>query len=178
MGRLTMAGAKAVIPPSQFYSFTRFRQGIQVDGESSFLDRITSTQHASGREALRLVGANGLFQILQILDFLSNPIQATNTAGGDGVFGDRRSAFRPGDIFNADMQTLTQTSDNVAANAAGFLLGHGTGVNRFYSGSGAPGAAHPVTTGIPANGTFYFRNDGGTGTTLYQVRTGAWVAIL
>ena len=166
-------------PPGTFYGFTRFKNGISVDaGESFFLDRINAFQHSSGREALKLIGADGLFQIFQIFDWLLNPIQATNTTNGDAVYGDRRSAYGPGDVFNAIFQIMGATTDNLSATAGGFRAGHTTGQGEVYFGTGAPSAAHPRTSGIPANGTLYVRFDGTTGTTIYQVRTGAWTGIL
>jgi hypothetical protein len=52
----------------------------------------------------------------------------------------------------------------------GATIRNGSGGVGLYFGSGAPGA------GVGGNGDFYFRQDGGAGTSLYQKRTGSWVA--
>jgi hypothetical protein len=154
-------------PPTTFYS------------QVAFKDRVTMTQPPGGaRSALKLVGDNSLSQIFEIFDYLFNPIQSTNTAGGDAVLGDRRSVFGPGDVFNAIFQIMGASDDNLSSTAGGFRAGHTTGQGEVYFGVGAPSASHPRTSGIPANGTLYGRFDGGTGTTIYQVRTGAWAGIL
>ena len=159
--------------------YNRFYGTVTFQGETRFNDRVWITQVSSGaREALKLTGANAIANIAYIEDVFTNPLFTIPTDGGDAMLGDRRRAFRPGEVTNVDWQTLTKTTDNVAVNAGGFQLGHGTGVIQFYAGNGAPSAVHPVTTGIPPNGTFYFRQDGGAATSVYMVRAGAWVAIL
>lgn len=42
----------------------------------------------------------------------------------------------------------------------------------FRGGNGAP------SNGDGSNGDFYFRNDGGAGTTIYHKRAGAWVGVV
>jgi acetoacetate decarboxylase len=50
-------------------------------------------------------------------------------------------------------------------------LGNGTGLGSFlFSGTGVP------LTVMGRNGDYYFRNDGGAGTCMYQKRAGSWVA--
>lgn len=143
---------------------------------SPYPSPITIAQVAS-EIALRLNGGPNVAQILEIFDRFGNPIFTVPTVGGPAVLGDRISAFRPGDVFNADWRTLTASSDNVATNAAAFRLGHGTVLNTIIAvGVGAPSAANPITSGMPADGSIYFRTDGGAGTTIYQARSGAWVA--
>lgn len=146
--------------------------------EVTFNDRVTMRQNASGREALRLIGANLVGQILQVFDYLTQPIQTVNTTGGDAIYADHRSVYPPSDVINPVFQILGAAADNLASLAGGFKAGHGAGLGAIYFGTGAPGSAHPVTSGIPANGTLYVRWDGGTGTTIYQVRIGAWTGIL
>lgn len=132
---------------------------------------------ATGVITVRGLATDPLKQLIQTFDGFGNPISTNANAGGFGVLGDRLSAFPPSDIFNASFQTLTATADNVATNAAAFRFGHGTIQGAIFSiGTGAPGAANPITTGIPPNGSIYLRTDGGAGTTIYQVRAGAWVA--
>lgn len=144
-------------------------------GQPQFRDRVTMTQPAGGaRSALRLVGDNSVGQILELFDYLLAPIQATNTTGGDAVYGDRRGVYAPGDIFNPVFQIMGATADNLASTAGGVRIGRTTGQTEIFWGTGAPGAAYPVTTGIPGNGGMYWRKDGGVGTTLYRVVTGAW----
>ena len=46
----------------------------------------------------------------------------------------------------------------------------GNRADNLSSGSGLPSGGN--------NGDFYFRTDGGTGTSIYMKRSGAWVAIL
>lgn len=166
-------------PYNRFYAPVVFDGTATFDGETFMNDRLSITQVPSGaREALKLTGANALANILFVEDVFTNPLYVVPTDGGDAMLGDRRRAFRPGDVFNVDWQVLTAVADNVAANAGGIQLGHLAGATLMYAGNGAPGAAHPVTTGVPANGSLYFRNDGGVGTTLYQVQAGVWAPIL
>lgn len=139
---------------------------------------MTLTQLASER-ALTLVGGPNLAQVFQVFDRFGNPIFNIGTAGGAGVTGDRLSAFRPSDIFNADWQTLTAVADNVVTNAGAFRIGHGNSGGRIFAfGDGAPSSSNPISTGMPPNGSFYFRTDGGTGTSIYMARSGSWVAIV
>lgn len=122
---------------------------------------------------------SGIIQYIQTFDKFGNPIETHPNAGGDAVLGDRRSAFPPGDIFNPSWQVMTATADNVVTNAACFRLGHGTSQGVVIAvGNGAPSAANPISTGMPPNGSFYFRSDGGAGTSVYMARAGAWAAIL
>lgn len=142
------------------------------------LSPLTITQKAS-EIALLLVGGPNLSQIFEVNDRFGNPIFVVNTAGGIAVTGDRASAFRPGDLTNADWQTLTSSSDNVVTNAAAFRLGHGTSVGRILAmGNGAPSSSNPISSGMPPDGSFYFRSDGGAGTSIYMARSGSWVAIV
>ena len=155
------------IPPQVYNSRVTFNNGIIAKAPD------TAT------EALRLIGASqGIGPVRQSFDAFSQTIEVLNNAGGLAITGDRLSVFNNGDIFNAMFQVLGNSVDNLAATAGGFKLGHGAGSFGIYAGIGAPGAAYPVTSGIPANGTLYFRYDGGALTTLYQVRVGAWVGIL
>ncbi len=151
-------------------------------GEVVMDDRLTITQESAGtRQALRLIGANALGQILEAFDYTGlQPIGAMNTDGASfGAFGDRLSSFYGADIANPAFATLTHDNDNVSSNAGGIHLGHGSGIVRVYVGTGAPGSSYPVTTGVPANGSLYFRQDGALTTpVVYQVRSGAWVPIL
>lgn len=128
--------------------------------------------------ALRLNGGPNLAQIFEVFDRFGSPIFTVPTAGGPSVLGDRLSVFPPGDVFNPSFRTLTSTADNMSTNASGVQFGHGTGVIRMYWGTGAPGAAYPVTSGMPPDGSFFFRSDGGAGTTIYQARAAAWVGII
>lgn len=162
-----MAGAKATLPPSNFNWPTTFRKPVSMLSDGTTTPCLTITG----------LTTDPLKQLSIYFDGFGNPIGSQANAGGDNEFGDRRSAFSPGDVFNASWQTMTATSDNVNANAAGFRLGHGTtqGVAIFV-GNGLPDAANPVTTGVPPNGSIYFRLDGGAGSTIYQVRGGAWAA--
>ena len=47
-----------------------------------------------------------------------------------------------------------------------------TAASTFRGGTGAP------SNGDGSNGDFYFRNDGGAGTTIYHKRAGAWVGVV
>lgn len=147
---------------------------------TTFLNGLTAYMPAAAGEALRLIGANRVGQIMQSFDFTGvNPIEATNTDGLSlGAFGDRIQAYPPGDVFNSSFRTLTHTNDSISTNASGIQFGHGTGVVSMFWGTGAPGAAYPKTNGMPADGSFYFRLDGGSLTTIYQARVGAWVGIV
>src|SRR5712691_10874617 len=133
---------------------------------SASVPTVTITQpNIAGAIGLLCKGANVLGQIIEANDFFTNPIWSSSNAGGaSNSFGDRMNAFYGTDIFNPMFQTMTATADNMSTNAGGLLLGHGTGIVRLFCGTGVPGAAYPVTTGIPANGSIYFRLDGGAGT--------------
>ena len=162
-----------------YHPYNRFYGTVTFNGETLMNDRLWITQISTGvREALKVTGANALVNSILWEDFFANPGWGGPTVNGDAMLGDRRRSFRPGEVLVPDWQVLTGAGDNVAVNAGGVQIGHGTGVVQHYSGIGAPGAAHPVTTGIPANGTFYYRQDGGALTTIYQVRAGAWVGVL
>ncbi len=126
-------------------------------------DRLTITQEVSGtRQALRLLGANAVAQILEAYDYTGlQPIGAINTDGASyGAFGDRLAACYGADIANYAFATLTHDNDNVSSNAGGIHLGHGSGIVKVFAGSCAPGSSYPVTTGVPANGSLYLRQDG------------------
>lgn len=139
---------------------------------------MTVTQKAS-EIALKLVGGPNLAQIFEVFDRFGNPIFSIATSGGANVFGDRLGVFPPGDIFNAMFQVMGSTGDNLATNAAAFRLGKGTSQSRIIAmGAGAPSSSNPITTGVPPDGSIYFRSDGGTGTAIYQARSGSWTAIL
>lgn len=164
-----MAGAKAVLPPTNFATPVTFRKPVFMISDGTTTPLLTLTG----------LSTDPLKKLRIEFDGFGNPVGDQGNAGGDAEYGDRRSAFAPGDIFNAVWQTMTATADNVVANAAGFRLGHGTtqGVAIFV-GVGAPTAANPVSTGIPPNGSVYFRSDGTVSNFLYQVRAGAWTALV
>ena len=61
---------------------------------------------------------------------------------------------------------------NRAADAVRLALLIGSTGNARFNNTGAPNNANG------ANGDFYFRGDGGSGTTIYHKRSGAWVGIL
>lgn len=164
-------------PYNRYYGPVTFTGFTTFSGEILCQDTVYMVQ-ADANPALKLTGANNVSNTVYMEDFFANPLFVFPTTGGDAMLGDRRRSFRPGDVTDPDFQVLTSTADNVATNAGGLNIGHGTGHIQIYTGIGAPGAAHPVTSGIPANGTFYFRSDGGAGTTVYQVRAGAWVGIV
>lgn len=150
-----------------------------VFGKTTFRGGIVSSAPDTATEALKLIGASqGIGPIRQSYDAFGQPIEILNNAGGLAISGDRISVFGGSDIFNPIFRVLGNAADNLSTTAGGFQVGHSTGVVSIYYGIGAPGAAHPVTSGIPANGTFYYRNDGGVGTSLYQVRSAAWAGIL
>jgi hypothetical protein len=143
---------------------------------SPYPSPITITEVGS-EVALKLVGGPNVSQIFEIFDRFGNPIFTVPTVGGPAVLGDRISAFRPGDVFNADWRTLTGSTDNVVTNAAGFRLGHGTVLNTIIAvGVGLPTAANPISSGMPPDGSIFIRTDGAVGATIYQARSGAWVA--
>lgn len=128
--------------------------------------------------ALKLIGGPNVSQIFEIFDRFGNPIFTVPTAGGPAVLGDRLSVFPPGDVFNPTFRVFGASADNISTNAGGVQFGHGTGVVRCFWGTGAPGAAYPVTSGMPPDGSFFFRSDGGALTTIYQARAGAWAGIV
>jgi hypothetical protein len=70
----------------------------------------------------------------------------------------------------------SSTTEKAHINALGGLsLGAPTAAwtaNAMYSGSGAPNNSYG------ANGDFYFRTDGGAGTTIYHKRTGTWTGVV
>jgi len=181
-----MAGSKASIPANRFYSPVNFQQdvtfdtGILVGQLATFLEGIDSTMSAAGHPALRMHGANLIGQLMEGLDFFDNPIVASNTDGlSVGAFGDRVGAYPPGDVFNAAFRTLTNAADNISVNAAAFEFGHGTSQSRVIAiGTGVPSAVFPRTSGVLPNGSFYFNETGGIGTTIYKVNGGAYAAIL
>ena len=138
---------------------------------------VTFNEPASG-SSIVVNGANNLSQIFEVFDHFGNPIFTIPTSGGASMLGDDLSVFPSGDVFNPTFRVYGAASHNVSTNAGAFALGHGTGVVLFTCGTGAPSAVYPITSGIPANGTFYFNAAGGSLTTIYQVRAGAWVGIV
>jgi hypothetical protein len=155
------------LPPMDLSNRVTFRKGIICYAPD------TST------EAVRMIGASqGIGPVYQAFDAFNQPMDVLNNAGGRAMLGDRDSSFANGDPFNPVWQVLANAADNLSSLAGGFKAGHSGGQGAMYFGTGAPGAAHPVTSGIPTNGTVYVRWDGGAGTTFYQVRAGAWVGIL
>lgn len=155
------------IPPQVFTWPTTFKSPVNIVSDGST------------NPNLQIAGIVGdpLKKLIKFVDGLGNPIEDTGNDGGDSVYGDRRRAFRPGAVINADFATLTKSSDNVAANAAAIALGNGTTQGIIIAvGVGAPGSAFPITTGVPPNGSVYFRQDGGAGTRIYHVEAGVWTA--
>lgn len=156
-----VAGSRADIPPGK----------ISTTGANVMV------QPTSGAEALKIIGGNGLYQIVQVFDFFGNPIFTIPTAGGPAVFGDDFRVFAPGDIFNAVFKILGGTSSGLTATSGGFKSGHGAGEMAVFFGTGAPVIGGNPDT-VAANGDVYVRKDGGTGSFLYQVRGGVWVNVL
>lgn len=125
--------------------------------------------------ALKLVGGPNLAQIFEVFDQFGNPIFTIPTDGGPAVLGDRFRAFRPGSIVNDDWDTMTKSTDNVVVDAAGMHLGHGLSQGcAIFMGNGLPTASNPVSTGLPPNGSVYFRIDGVGGSFLYHLEAGVW----
>jgi hypothetical protein len=163
--------------------------GYGLSGSGNSFVRTTGDQTITGQKlfihdgdpshyAIKVVGnvAATTQQLIQVFDAVGNPIWIISNAGGQAMFGDNSKVFRGGEVFNPDLSSLTSVNDHVVTDASGIHLGHGVtaGVN-LYVGVGAPTSVNPNSTGFPANGSLYFRSDGGAGTTLYQMRAGAWV---
>jgi hypothetical protein len=172
-----MAGAKALIPANRFYGPVTFDSAVTMLDTVDIYDRLWLHQIVSGvREALKLTGANALANVIYWEDFFLNPGYVLPTAAGDAMLGDRRRAFRQGEIFTPDFQTLT-AADNISVNAAGIQLGHGSGAFNIYAGDGVPSAVHPVTTGVPPNAFYFNYTAVAANTRLYHAEGGAWVAL-
>ena len=69
-------------------------------------------------------------------------------------------------LFQIDDSGNTATKNQLSPSNFGTLQT----ANSLWIGSGAP------ANGNGANGDIYFRTDGGSGTTIYQRRSGVWVA--
>lgn len=154
---------------------------VRVTGNQTVTGPLTLVSDGTVTPMLTIRGltTDPVKQMMMVFDGFFNPLASILNVDGINAFGGRIAGFAPGDIFNPAFASMTNVADNLAANAAGIKLGRGAGLGvAIFTGSGAPSAVNPVTSGIPVNGCWYLRIDGGVATGIYQTRAGAWVAVI
>lgn len=146
---------------------------VMVDGSQKTANSYSAILVDSA-SAFNVISANS------IVDGFKYGVQILSGATTNSVIGNTITAMATASFSNAG--TNTTVSGNNFGNqksqigAAGFYLP--SPLNAIQDNTGMYGFVGAPSNADGSNGDFYFRSDGGAGTTIYQKRAGAWVGIV
>jgi hypothetical protein len=115
-----------------------------------------------------------------LVDGFRYGINVASGAISNSVLGNTVTAMATGSFTNAGTSTVVQSNNfgnqKSQIGAAGFYLP--SPANAIQDNTGMYGFVGAPSNSNGSNGDFYFRSDGGAGTTIYQKRAGSWVGIV